>query len=145
MSLTTAEARFLLGVEKVFNNNEAILLGPAPMKWTREMTSTDNHHLFLLDYHRGTIRLEKFSSNNRYRTNIVLLRYCSAVRHTNPDGTTFSGPHVHIYQEGFDDKIAFPISEIGLLSETPTIEEVMMCFLGHINIQNCPTIQSSLV
>ena len=145
MSLTTTEAAFLLGVKKVFDTSDAILIGPGPIKWTRGMISEDKRYIFLLDYCRGSIRLEKFSTNNRYRTNIVLLRYCSTGRHTNPDGTSFDGPHVHIYQENFDDKIASPISEIGITQDSPTIEDVMFKFLAFINTDNCPSIQSSLI
>lgn len=145
MSLTNAEARFLLSIEKHFDQPDEIVLGPAPIQWTRILSSVDHHYGFLLDFHRGSIRLEKFSINHRYRTNIVLLRYCSSNRHTNPDGTTFDGPHVHIYQEGYDDKIASPIKEIGLQNNNPTLEEVMLKIFEFASITDYPSIQSSLV
>lgn len=41
-------------------------------------------------------------------TNLVLARIDKGW-HTNPDGTKVSGVHIHIYQEGYNDKWAYSI------------------------------------
>lgn len=107
------EFKYLLEIKKRFKDKDSLDL---TMPWSREVLAEDSKDKFILDYYRGRIKLTKFSYNKRYKTSIILARFCSEGRHTNPppDSTSFNGPHVHVYREGFDDKIAFPISEIGI-------------------------------
>ena len=112
MALTQAEYDFLMNEEKEFENLDPINLGPAPIEWTREINSKFSKETFLLDFYRGSFELTKYTINKRYRQTIILLRYDSKGRHTNPDGELFDGPHVHFYREGFNDKFAFPISDL---------------------------------
>lgn len=147
MSLTQSEFDYLKGLDKAFKENDPIYLGPPPMKWVREITSSVTKEIFLLDFYRGSIEVKKFTYNKRYRNAIVLLRYDSLGRHTNPPekgGEVFSGPHVHIYQEGFDDKCAFPVSDIGLVGNEG-IEETLRKILSYFNIAAVPDIQTSLI
>ena len=98
---------------------------------------------FILDFYRGQIELLKYTYNKRYRQTIVLLRYDSMGRHTNPDGVNFDGPHVHIYKEGFDDKFAYPTEHIGI-NLTDDIDIVLNKFLYYCNIKRLPSIEKTI-
>ena len=114
MSITQKEFDFLIALEKVFDDANPIVLAPAPLEWTRSLTAPETKEKFLLDFRRSGFELAKYKYNKRYRQTIILVRYCNTGRHTNPDGAEFNGAHVHLYREGFDDKFAFPISEVGV-------------------------------
>jgi len=142
MSISQLEFEFLMGQNKKFKTDEEIEVGPAPLKWTRELNSLESQDAFLVDYSRGKIQLLKFTLNKRFRQTICLLRLDTIGRHTNPDGTLFDGPHIHIYRDGYDDKFAFPIETVGIKDPTNicnTIKE----FLEFCNIRNIPPIQNS--
>lgn len=144
--LTTAEFENLKGMPKVFKEQTAIMLGPAPIRWSREIVSNEFKQIFLLDYRRGSIELSKFTYNKRYHSNIVLSRYDSEGRHTNPDGEMFDGPHVHIYKEGYEDKFAYPISALGISEENAcSMGEVLKALTNYFNIQNLPEIQNTFI
>ena len=141
--ITQADFERLIKLEKQFEEKDDLKTGPHPIKWTREIVSLTSHDTFLLDFTRSSIELKKYSVNKRFRTSIVLLRYCSHGIHTNPDGKTLRGSHVHMYQEGFDDKIAYDPSHIGIKS-IDDIEVALGKLLQYINVKSAPLIQSDL-
>lgn len=142
--LTQEEYELLIKLKKKFETDDIIQLGPHPIRWSRNIFSLESHDTFILDYVRGSIEIKKYSINNRYKTSIILLRYCSHGKHTNPDGvTTFDGSHLHLYQDGYDDKIAINPSNIGITS-TDDIEEVLRKILQYTNIQDIPIMQSDM-
>lgn len=146
MSISNEEFNYLITLQKEFEGNQEISLGPPPVSWTRSLVGVSQREFFLLDYRRGSIEFSKFTLNNRYRTAIVLLRFDSSGIHRNPPergGELFQGPHFHIYDEEFDDRVAYPISELKL-SETFSPEEAISKFLDYINVTNIPAIQISL-
>jgi len=144
MSITQVEYDFLISQEKVFDDIiQPISLGPAPIQWTRQINSITNKETFLLDFYRGSFELTRYTYNKRYRQSIILMRYDSKGRHTNPDGETFDGPHIHFYKEGFNDKFAYPISEIGG-TETDSMEEVLKKFLNYCKVIKYPSIEISM-
>ncbi|MER3497987.1 MAG: hypothetical protein C4308_04815 [Chitinophagaceae bacterium] len=69
-----------------------------------------------------------------------MLRYDNGGRHTNPDGVLFEGPHVHLYREGYNDKFAFPVSEISVSVNDP-MEEVFKKIMHFCNVKNLPAIE----
>lgn len=141
MAITQAEYDFLMGQDKAFNDLvSAIQLGPAPIQWTRELTALTNKETFLLDFYRGSFELSKYTINKRYRQTVIMLRYDNGGRHTNPDGVLFEGKHVHLYKEGYNDKFAFPASEIGVV-DTDTIETVFNKIMQFCNVKKIPTIE----
>jgi len=140
MSITQPEFDYLIQLKKEFQKRDELLLGPAPLKWSRDIISLFSKDAFLLDYYRGSLEIKKYTYNKRYRTSIPLVRFDSFGRHTNPDGQKFVGPHIHIYKEGFDDKFAYPIDSIGADLST-SMQEVLVKFLKYCNIQNIPPIQ----
>lgn len=141
MAISNSEFESLLKEEKKFSDTLTPLsLGPAPVQWTREIKAVNSSNTYLLDFYRGSFELARYTINKRYRQTIILLRYDNGGRHTNPDGVSFDGPHLHIYREGFNDKFAHPISEGGIL-ETDPMEEVLTKILHFCNIKGFPTIE----
>jgi len=140
--ITQDEFKILLGYKKKFKTDDLIDLYTP--RWERDIVSIESGDTFILNYHHGIINFEKYTFNNRHPF-IVLLRFDSMGTHTNPDGDgkSFRGPHVHIYREGFGDKIAFPVSEIGLDENNLKREAVLPVFLRYCNIQSHPPIKSA--
>lgn len=141
MAITQAEYVFLMEQEKDFDDLATpIKLGPAPLQWVRQIHSLATKEVFHLDFYRGSFELSKYTVNNRYRQTIIMLRYDNGGRHTNPDGVLFEGPHVHLYREGYNDKFAFPVSEINVL-ESDTMENVFNKIMHFCNVKRFPTIE----
>ena len=144
MGITQSEYNYLIQEDKAFEDVEtSIKLGPAPIKWKRIINTINGKETFLFDFYRGSFEITKYTYNKRYRQTIVLLRYDNGGRHTNPDGQFFDGPHVHLYREGYDDKFAFPIFEIGV-SPSDSMEEVFKKIAQYCNIITIPTIEVTL-
>ena len=144
MSITQIEYDYIMSQDKVFDEAELpIQLGPAPIQWTRQINSIVNKETFILDFYRGSFELSKYTINKRYKQTIILLRYDSGGRHTNPDEEKFEGAHVHLYREGYNDKFAFPITTLGIV-ESDTMEEVFNKVMYFCNIKNLPTIEVSM-
>lgn len=139
--LTQEEYDYILSLEKEFKESDQITLAS---QWSREIIATETRDMFILDYYVGTIALTKFTYNKRYRKTIIILRFDSSGRHTNPDGQVFDGHHVHIYREDYGDKWAFPISEIGITGDTIEEANVLESFLQYCNVVNYPNIQHTL-
>ena len=141
MLLKQADYEHLISLKKRFKNNIIIKSEPAPLHWTREIISMDSEHTFLLDFYRGSFNINRFTINTRFKKNIVLIRFDSQGKHTNPDETSFDGPHVHIYKEGYSDKFAYPVSLLGLQEANFTIREALSKLLDYFNVIEIPKIQ----
>lgn len=143
MSITDSEFQYLKNLNKLFHEPDEIIIGPAPQKWTRKIESEDKTESFLLDYYRGSFEISKYTWNSRYKQVVVLIRYDSQGTHTNPDGVEISGPHFHIYQEGYGDKFAYEPSLYGI---DPNADKSEICkkFLEYFHIMHIPTIQTTM-
>lgn len=144
MSITQQEFDHLMALEKLFDEPSDLLqLGPPPMEWSRALNAPETKDKFLLDFYRGSFELTKYTYNKRYRQTLILLRYDNGGRHTNPDGVKFDGPHVHLYREGYDDKFAFPISDLAI-DLTDDMAIVLQKILRFCNVQSIPAIDTGL-
>ena len=144
MGITQTEFDFLMSQDKAFDDIiSPVQLGPAPIQWTRQLNSISTKEVFLLDFYRGSFEISKYTVNKRYRQTVILLRYDNGGRHTNPDGVLFEGPHVHLYRDGYNDKFAFPVSEIGVTS-SDSMETVFKKILHFCNVKKFPTIEISM-
>lgn len=144
MAITQQEYEHLMSLEKVFDDlGEPLVLGPPPIQWTRFLTANEAKEKFILDCYRGGFELAKYTFNKRYRQTVVLLRYDNCGRHTNPDGVTFDGPHVHLYREGYDDKFAFPIADVGVKA-SDSRGEVLIKIFSYCNVTSFPVIEVGL-
>ena len=145
MALSQTEYEIVMELQKEFEDGiTPLMLGPGPVRWTRQLFSPETREEFILDYHKGSIAIEKFVINHRYRQSIILLRYCHTGRHTNPDGITLDGPHIHMYREGYADKYAFPAADMGI-NISDDIQVIFRKVLQLCNIQNTPTINFNLL
>lgn len=143
MPITQSEFDYLITIDKRFEKADELVLGPAPISWERNIIAIKTKDTFILDFYRGSFELSKYTYNKRYRQTIILLRYDAKGRHTNPDGITFDGPHVHIYKEGFDDKFAYPVTDIGI-DKMDEMEAILEKFLTYCNVKSIPSIQTTM-
>ena len=144
MALTQAEFDFLMSEDKLFDDLASpVQLGPAPIHWTRQINTVVTKEIFLLDFYRGSFELSKYTINKRYRQTVIFLRYDNGGRHTNPDGVLFKGAHVHLYREGFNDKFAFPVSEIDV-DNSDSMETVFTKIMHFCNVKKFPNIEVSM-
>ena len=145
--LTQQEFDDIRNQQKKFETNEVIVLGPHPIKWSRTLKSIVTRDTFVFDFSRNSaIKVSKYSCNKRYHGSIVIFRYCSDKPHTNPPekgGAHFPSAHIHIYEEGFDDKVAHDPLEIGI-EPGFTMAQVMGKIFDYLNIINAPQIQTDL-
>lgn len=132
--LTQNEADKLIAIEKLFLKPETVTLPPGS-DLTYELVSTDKQEQFLLDLWRGTLRLSKLKFQNRGRQVIVLIRLdIDGSPHTNPDGQSLGGTHIHYYREGYDDRWAFEL-DLAIFSDTTNIGLTLEEFCVHCNIE----------
>lgn len=147
MVITQSEYDHLMRIKKNFTSLDDIVLGPHPIRWKREIIGAGKEN-FQIDFIRNSFILEKFTINKSYRKSIVMLRYDEYGRHTNPGefgGQTFDGPHVHIYRENFEDKVAFSVSQIGVNASSDSLDTIFSKFLKYCNIEYTGNIQLTLI
>lgn len=141
MSISQAEFEVIRLQSKQFDKLDNIELGHSP--WIREIICIENRDTYQIYYRRGSIEIKKFTFNKLFRKSIVLCRYDSRGRHTNPDGTVFDGPHVHMYDENYGDRVAYPVTILGLVGDLD-MDIVLKAFLDHFSITPHPIIQRSM-
>lgn len=150
MHITDTERDQLFGTPKEFTTDEMLMLGPNPIKWSRELKGLETKGIFNLDYYSGRLEL-KYSVNHRTRKSLVLLRYCSHCFHTNPEdlgGEVFRNePHIHLYREGYGDRYALKVVDLFphlTPQECEDIGIIMREILSKISVQNPPLITGTL-
>jgi hypothetical protein len=150
MEITDTERDQLFKTPKEFTDNELLMLGPNPIKWSRELKSLETKGIFNLDYYSGRLEL-KYSINHRTRKSLVLLRYCSHCFHTNPEelgGDIFRNEaHIHLYREGYGDRYAMKIADLFphlTATECQDIGIIMREILSKISVQNPPIVTGTL-
>jgi hypothetical protein len=108
--LTQKEADRLLRVEKYRTDDTPF---PFPIKGRSlriPLRSKSGDEEFSLDLYRGTIEIGKNMFQARARKTVILARLdLGGPPHRNPDGKEILCPHIHLYQEGYDDKWAYPL------------------------------------
>jgi hypothetical protein len=138
-----SEADALLTMAKLFVGTASVSLVPG-VDESHEVVSTDEKEQFLLDIWRGTIRISKLKKQTRARKVTVLARLdVDGSPHTNPDGTTFGGTHLHLYKEGFEDRWAYPVPSS--FSNLTNVNQVFVDFCAYCNIQQLPATQVALI
>jgi hypothetical protein len=99
------QADRLLGMPKVYIETTTVDLRPGKDGFYI-LESDDESESFILDISRGRMNQMKARLQLRYGREVVLSRMCTAVPHTNPDGTLLTFPHLHRYTEEFGDRVA---------------------------------------
>jgi hypothetical protein len=154
MALTQVEADTLLQMPKVFVQPDTIEFNlTEPMYFDRELRSTDRREGFLLTVERGNRNRLRLKYQTRARRVIVLARLeLNGPRHRNPTncsykpGAWISGTHLHLYREGFDDKIAYELHEAPNWTEGSITEGIIALehFMRFCAVEQWPPIQTSV-
>jgi len=145
MSLTQAEADYLIALEKQFVTDDVLILGDTELEFSRPLVSLDGREQFIFDVWRGTLNLKKYKLQLRARVVIQLVRVeVAGAPHVNPDGIVVPCPHIHLYREDYDDKWAFPLSDYPF-SDPDDIIVTFSDFAQFCNIQRIPRIQRSML
>ncbi len=145
MSLTQAEADYLIGLDKQFVTDDVLILGDTRLEFSRPVVSLDGREQFIVDVWRGTLNLKKYKLQLRARVVIPLVRVdVAGAPHPNPDGNLVLCPHIHLYREGYDDKWAFPLTDYPF-RDPDDIIVTFDDFARFCNIQRIPRIQRSML
>ncbi len=89
---------------------------------------------FFLDISQKKIILKVKCQFRSVKQNVILARLDLYGVHRNPDGTEIEAPHLHIYKEGFGDKIAVKVPE-GMLKNIDDPMQVIHDFIMKYNIE----------
>jgi len=144
IELTQAEADILIAMEKLYIENTKFEFPIAGHKISIPLVSSDQREKFILNVNRGKKNFAKITYQNRVRSVIPLIRLDLGTEgHPNPDGTFLPGPHLHVYREGFGDKIAFPL-DLSAFCNIHDLFETLFDFMNYCNITNKPDIRRDL-
>lgn len=142
--LTQSEADHLIAMTKWFTTGGPLTLRPGTSQ-NIDLASSDPSQRFSLDVWRGTIRLTKVRYQNRARGSIVLVRLeLDGPPHTNPDGATIGGTHIHVYREGYEDKWAVQLDPTWF-KDTKDMIQSFKDFCRFCNITRLPMVQAALL
>ncbi len=154
MSLTQVEADTLLQMPKIFVQSDPIEFSLIePMDYERELRSIDRREGFLLTVERGNRNRLRLKYQTRARRVIVLARLeLNGPRHKNPPecpykpGVWINGTHLHLYREGFDDKVAYELHEAPGWEDGSLTDGIVALeqFMRFCSVEQWPPIQTSL-
>ena len=146
MPLTQKEADYLMQLDKKFVSDDPIIIGPFAFKITHELVSADGRERFHVDLWHSSLRLKKYTYQNRARVIIPLVRLDTGdtLEHTNPDGAHVRGSHIHLYRESYDDKFAFSLSGYPFRNSDDMIT-TLMAFAEFCHIVNLPPVSGRLL
>ena len=154
MALTQMEADSLLQMPKEFVDADPLeFTRTEAMNYDRLLQSADRREQFLLTIERGLRNRVRLKYQTRARKIIVLARLdLNGSAHQNPPespyrpGERLVGPHMHLYRENFDDRIAYEPQDVpGLVVRD--LESGVSCledFLRFVGLQTWPAIQLSI-
>lgn len=133
--LTQEEAGEYIAERKRFAEQTEIPIPPG-VKSVYDLIGTDGNNVYLLDVHRGVLKLSRVMLQNRVRVAMVLMRVDLNGRpHTNPDQQVLNGSHIHLYREGYEDKWAKPLDP-SVFQDENDISQVFRDFCSFCNIDN---------
>jgi hypothetical protein len=154
MSLTQAEADRLLRLPKTFLDSDPIEFAlNEPMDHERVLRSSDRREEFVLTIERGTRNRLRLKYQTRGRGSVILARLdLNGARHKNPPNSSYksgewiSGTHLHLYREGFDDRIAYELEDAPHWTVMNTHDGIIALegFLEFCTVTSWPSIQTAL-
>lgn len=137
LNITNEMFEYLMSLKKTFDG-EKIKLPLRGEKARFNVTSLNKKEKFILDTDRSGYIEIKTKLQNRYSNNQILVRLeINSRPHTNPDGTTTSRNHIHIYKEGYSISWAYDLDKINneLCSSLENFNEVFIYFCKYCNIE----------
>jgi hypothetical protein len=154
MPLTQHEADALLQMPKEFVDDDPLEFSRTqPMDYDRLLQSVDRREQFILDIERGRRNRARLKYQTRARVIVILARLeVNGPAHRNPPespyrpGERMAGPHMHLYKEAFEARIAFDLADVpGLVIRD--INDGILCledFLRFCGVQKWPNIQVAI-
>jgi hypothetical protein len=152
MSLTQLEADHLLAMEKGFASADTVQFNMSvPFQDTHDLRSRDRRELFLLDVERGGRTHARLKFQTRARRTVVLARidiegkaHRNLSHYPHRPGERITGVHIHIYREGFDDRVAYLPEDLAAFQVPayPHDLDWFTAFLDFCNIIDRPDIQT---
>lgn len=97
------------------------------------LISADKKEEFVLDVWKGKIVLKTKYQTRVYKTIVLVRLDLNGPPHRNPDGKEVGGTHIHIYQEGYGDKWAYPF-DIQYFPNINDLWETLYDFMKYCNI-----------
>lgn len=145
--LSQKEADSLIEILKEIRDQGQVFTFPQPGEYKKiEVVSTDGKHVFIVDVNRkGSVNIyKKCTIQSRYQKDVPLLRLdINGPDHTNPDGETICGSHLHIYREGYGDKYAFPVPPS--IPNTDDLIQALIDFLKYFKTTNVDSLAIEMV
>lgn len=123
------------------------------MNYERVLLSNDRREEFLLTIERGNRKRIRLKYQTRARKVIILARLdLNGPAHRNPLDSPYrpnerlSCPHLHLYREGFEDRIAYLLPEIPefVVSNPANGLAWLEDFLKFCHIDEVPNIQTTI-
>lgn len=153
MSLTQAEADLLLNLRKrTYPGTVLELTTSMPMDMDWDLVSHDRREEFILTIERGRRKTIRLKFQTRARSVIVLARLdIDGSPHRNPTtqpyrpGELLTASHLHLYREGFDDRVAYLLNEVPSFAFSFTDDESALTqFLLFSAVDPIPSIQRGI-
>lgn len=151
MPLSQDEADRLLSMAKEFADSDNLEFGNASaMKFERDLISVDRREKFILDVERGNRKRTRLKYQTRGREVIILARLeLNGPDHINPPnaphrpGERLPCPHIHLYVEGFEARVAYYLPEVATLNVRDSTNGLSTFedFLHFCGVESWPDIQ----
>jgi hypothetical protein len=153
-ALSQSEAESLLAMRKTFKDDSPLeFTTTTPMDYERVLHSDDRREEFLLTVERGNRKRVRLKYQTRARKVIILARLdLDGPAHRNPPDSPYRPnerllcPHIHLYREGFEDRIAYAVSEVPefVVSNSANGLSWLVDFLKFCHIEEAPPIQTTV-
>ena len=142
--LSQSEADKLLAVEKETLDKTHIKLPDLGGFSEMKFQSCCGKDIFVLNFTKCSIKLEKKNHNFRFAQNIGLVRLdLNGPPHRNPDGVEIGESHLHLYREGYGLKYACPVPMDKFHNLNDTLE-TLKDFMTYCNITKKPQLSNGL-
>jgi hypothetical protein len=151
--LTQIEADLLLKLPKhAYPGAILELTSSIPMDQDWNLSSHDRKEEFILTIERGRRKAIRVKFQTRARKVIVLARLdLNGSPHRNPATQTYRpgellvDSHLHLYREGFDDRVAYLLHEVpGFAFSFSDDESALAQFLAFSGVDPIPSIQRGI-
>ena len=133
--LTQAEADRLTGLPKTIECPKNVRFPFFGDKRDYGVIAANKKDRFTVGVSRSRADLTKCTYQAIYKKDMILTRLdVGDGLHTNPNGESLAGAHLHVYREGFEDRWAFPLPES--FSDDMNLATKFFEFLKYCNITN---------
>jgi hypothetical protein len=153
-AISQAEADALLALPKIFKSDEPLEFAmTTPMDHERVLLSNDRREEFILTIERGNRKRARLKYQTRARKIVVLARLdLDGPAHRNPPDSPHRPnerllcPHLHLYREGFENRVAYLISDVSDFKVTNASNGLSWLedFLKFCHIDDVPAIQTTV-